>query len=68
MSLSQLLAEAQDTVRKWRLVKLDVVEQPKEFWTTRTLNCLKEGWCTAIQGRSGTQRHYIGIKVRFQIN
>ena len=68
ISLSQLLSEAQDVVHDLQVVELKIVEQPKQYWRKRTINCLRKGWCPGIHGRSDTQRHYIGIKVSFQIN
>jgi len=66
--LSQLLSQARYVVQELELVELKIVEQPQEFWRKRSINCLRNKWCPAIQGRSGKQRRYIGIKVRFQIN
>lgn len=68
LSLSQLLAQAKTIIQELTLAKLCITEQPKQLWRKRTINCLKKKWCTAIQGRSGIQRHYIGIKVRFRMN
>ncbi|CAF3097861.1 unnamed protein product [Rotaria sp. Silwood2] len=62
ISLSQLLLQAQEYVQKLKLTELKIYEQPQEFWKKRSINCLKNKWCPAIQGRSGKQRHYIGIK------
>ncbi|CAM4912687.1 unnamed protein product [Rotaria socialis] len=45
--------------------KLEISEQPQKFWRKRTINCLKKKWCPVIQGRSGKQRHYIGIQFVF---
>jgi len=66
LSLSQLMSQARNIVQE--LVELKIVEQPQEFWKKRTINCLRKKWCPAVQGRSGKQRHYINITVRFQIN
>jgi hypothetical protein len=67
LSLSQLLSQAKTIVHDLNLAELKIVEQPQPFWKKRTINCLKKKWCPAIQGRSGKQRHGIGIQVRFQI-
>jgi hypothetical protein len=68
LSLSKLLSQAQSIADDLKLVKLIIVEQPRELWKKRSINCLKNNWCPAIQGQSGTQRRGIVIKVRVQIN
>ncbi|CAF4742548.1 unnamed protein product, partial [Rotaria sp. Silwood1] len=62
ISLSELLLQAQKYVQEIELAELKIYEQPQEFWKKRSINCLKNKWCPAIHGRSGKQRHYIGIK------
>jgi hypothetical protein len=63
MSLSQLMSQARNIVQELELVELKINEQPQEFWRKRSINCLKQKWCPAVQGRSGKQRHYINITV-----
>ena len=68
LSLSDLLSKAKQIAQEVQLIKLEIVEQPQQYWKKRSINCLKQKWCPAIQGRSGKQRHYISIKVRVIIN
>ncbi|CAF4039519.1 unnamed protein product [Rotaria sordida] len=68
ISLSELLSQAQKCIQEIKLVELKISEQPQEFWKKRSINCLKNKWCPAIQGRSGKQRRYIGIKWSKLIN
>lgn len=65
-ALAKLLSQAQACVQELQKVHLEIFEHPRQFWRKRSIHCLKSKWCPAIQGQSGKQRHYIGIRVSFR--
>ncbi len=67
LSLSKLLSQAKTIIQQLNFIELKLDHQPQILWTKRTINCLKKHWAVCIQDRSGKQKHYPSLKVKFLI-
>ena len=57
-------SQTRTTIEVLKPVKLEIINQPKQYRKKRTIRCLMDDKCPIIQGRGEGQRNYIQIKVK----